>query len=122
MYVSAQPDVEGQVIADVVRVVINHYLVVVPIPVGAIAIIVGSYTEKETAEPEAFAAPTTQVPHVPRADSAGKVTMLPRVVEMIVGIGGAGFMSDPLSVIVNVRSVRVSLRITIIACLCRRTP
>ena len=45
MYVSPQPDVECQVPTDMVRVVINHHLVVVPIPVVAVVIFIGCDTE-----------------------------------------------------------------------------
>jgi hypothetical protein len=38
--VSAQPDVKGQVPVDVVRIVIDHHLVVVPLPAVAVAVFI----------------------------------------------------------------------------------
>src|SRR5882724_10212858 len=48
------------------------------------------------------------MPDMAAAESAGKVAVLPGVIEVIVGIAAAGVMADPLVVGVNVGSVGMS--------------
>ena len=114
MNVGAQPHVERQIPADVVRVVVNHDLVIVPQPVVAEAVIIRGNAEIETAEPEAVASSTAQPPNVAAANSSRKVPVLPRVIEVVVGVPRTGFVSDPFAVGVNVRSIRVPGRIAIV--------
>lgn len=113
MNVGAQPDVERQVPADVVRVVVNHDLVTVPHPVVAEAVVIGGNAEIETAEPEAVARSAGQMPNVAAANSSGKVPVLPRVIDVVVGVSRAGLVPDPFAVGVNVWSIGVPGRIGI---------
>ena len=45
------------------------------------------------------------------SDAAIETAVLPRMVEMIIGIAATGVMTHPLAVVVNVRSFRVALLI-----------
>ena len=114
MDVGAQPDVKTEVPADMVRVFINHHLVGVPEPVVAEAILIGGNTEIETAKPEVFAAPSGQPPDVFAAKASCEVPMLPRMIEVVVHVFGAGGMPNPFPVGVNMRSVWMPCRIVII--------
>src|SRR5208337_4503258 len=111
--VSAQSDVERQIPADVVGIVVNHDLVSVPHPVVAVTVVIRGNAEIETAEPEAIASSAGQMPNVPAANSARKVPVLPRVVEVIVAISRAGFVADPFAVRMDVRSIGVPSRVVI---------
>ena len=108
MNVRAQPDVERQVPSDVVGVLINHDLVTVPEPVVAEAIVIGGNAKIKASKPEALRAATGQDPNVPGAESPGKMSVLPRMIEVIVGVGAAGIVSNPLAIRMNVRRLRVT--------------
>jgi len=105
--VSAQPDVERQIPADVVGVVVNHNLVAVPHPVIAEADVIGCDAEIETAEPEAAGASADQMPYVVPANSARKVAVRPGVIEMVIAVSRTGIVPDPFTVRVDVRSIGV---------------
>ena len=105
MAIGAKANVVGEIPAIVVGIIVDHDLVAVPIPIVAVGIVIGCDAEIETAEPEAFAIAAGDAPFVTAADAAGKAAMLPGTIEMIVGIIAAGFVADPLVIVVNVRSV-----------------
>ena len=111
--VGAQPDVERQIPADVVRVIVDHDLVTVPHPVIAVVVVIGGNAKVETAEPKAIASSTSEMPNVAAANSAAKSPVLPRVIEVIVGVAGSALVSDPFAVVVNVRGLGVPGRIGI---------
>jgi len=115
--VGAQPDVEGQIPAHMVRVFVDHDLVAVPQPVVAIVIIIGSNAEVEPAEPETVTPSARQAPNVMWSKSSRKVPVLPRVIQMVVRVSMAGVMPHPFAIGVNVGSLRVLRRIRVIALL-----
>lgn len=109
--VGAQSDVERQVPADVVRIVVNHNLVTVPHPTVAEANVIGGDTEVEPPKPEATGPSAGQMPNVAAANSARKVAMLPGVIEVVVGITRAGVVTNPFAIGVNVRRIGVPGRV-----------
>jgi hypothetical protein len=106
--VSAEADVVGEVPAVMVWVVIDYDLVGAPVPAVAEAVVSGGYIEIKTAEPEALAVATFDVPHMALADASAEAAMLPGVIKVIVRIIVAGIVAYPLIVAVNVRSFGVA--------------
>jgi hypothetical protein len=107
VHIGTKPDVIRQIPAVMVRVFENRNIVAIPEPVAAIADIEGGYAETKTAKPEQVRASTAEMPHMSAAETAGEVSVLPGMVEMIVRIILAGIVAHPLAVVVNVRSVRM---------------
>lgn len=54
------------------------------------------------------------MPNVATANSAGKVPVLPRVIEVIVGVSRAAIVSNPFAIGVDVRSIGVPGRVAIV--------
>jgi hypothetical protein len=106
--VSTQSDVVSQVPAVVVGIFVNDDVIAVPEPVAAEANVIRSHTEIEAAEPEAVGAASGQMPNVATAEAAGKASVFPGMIKVVVGIVTAGVVSDPFAVGVDVRRVRMS--------------
>lgn len=107
--VGAQPDVIGEIPANVIRVFIDYDLIGVPVPIIAITDVVGSHTKIETAKPEPIRTTSREAPFVALAEATGKVAVLPRMIEMVVWIIGAGVVSNPdVAPCVNVRRIWVA--------------
>ncbi len=111
--VSTQPDVVRQVPAHVVRIIVNHDVVAVPIPVAAVLIIVGGHAEIKAIKPEAAGSSAGQVPAVACTDSAVKVAVRPRMIQVVVRVVVAGVVSHPLAIGVDVWGFRMPGCITI---------
>jgi hypothetical protein len=94
-----------------VRIGIDHHLVLAPNPVAAEAKVKGCDTEIIPPKPETVRPPTRQHPDVLAAKAAVEASMLPRMIEVVVDVSTAGIMSDPFAVGVNVRSVRMPFRV-----------
>src|SRR5271168_1537189 len=107
--VSPQPHVISQVPTHVIRIVINYNLIGIPQPIPAIPQIKRRDAEVEPAEPESRRSPSGQMPHMPATESARKVPVLPRMIQVVVRIVLPGIMSDPLAIRMNVRRVRMTL-------------
>ena len=105
MNVGAEPDVVGQIPADVVRVVVDHDLIAIPEPVAAIFDVVRRDTEVKSTEPEARWASAFNVPNMRPAETAGEVPVLPRTIETIMRIVAAGLVPDPFAVGVNMGDI-----------------
>jgi hypothetical protein len=103
--VYAEADVVCQVPADVVGIFVDDDVVAIPEPAVAKADVVRSDAEIEAAEPEAAGTASGQMPYVAGAETAGKVAVLPRMIEVVVGIVGTGIVADPFAVGVNVGGV-----------------
>ena len=101
--VGAEANVVGEVPTDVVGVFVDDDLVAVPEPTVAEADVIGSDAEIEATEPEAGRTAAGEMPDMAAAKAAGEMAMLPRMIEMIVRIVGAGVMANPLAVVVYVR-------------------
>lgn len=105
VHIGAEPDVVSQVPAIVVGIFVNHDIVAIPKPVPAITDVEGGYAETKTAEPETVRASAAEMPYMATAEAAGEVSMLPGMIEMIVDVGPAGVVADPLAVVMNVGSI-----------------
>jgi hypothetical protein len=106
VHISSEADVIRQIPAYVVRIVVNNDLVRVPQPAIAVGHIKRRHTPIPSVEPEAAWAAADQSPHMLRTEAAGKVAVLPRMVEMIVRVVATGIVTDP-DIAVYVRSGRV---------------
>jgi hypothetical protein len=106
--VGSKPHVVGEVVAFVVGILVDDYVVAIPQPIVAEADVEVCHAEVESAEPEAAGDAPAEVPDVPAAESAGEVAVLPGMIEVIVGIAAAGVVADPFVVGVNVGSVGMS--------------
>jgi hypothetical protein len=101
--VNAQPDVIGQVPANMIRVLIDHNLIRIPTPVITVAVVGWSNAEVEAAKPESFPVSSCQPPDMVTAKATPEPPMLPGMVEVVSGVTAAGVMPDPLAVPVNLR-------------------
>lgn len=123
VYVCAQPNVVGQIPADVVRIVIDDDVVAVPIPIAAITHIVGCNREEKAANAEAPRAAAAQSPYVAATDSSREATVLPRMVEVIMHVRSAGIVPDPTVVLgMHVWCLRMALFVGKCAPLSGRRP
>ena len=105
MDVGSQPDIVGEVPAVVVGIFVDDNVIAVPEPIPAEPDVVGCDAEVETAEPEAAGTASSEMPDVAAAETAGEVTVLPGVIDMVVRIVAASVVTDPLAVGVDMRSV-----------------
>jgi len=93
--VGAESRVVGQVPAVVVGIFVDDDGIAVPEPIRSVVVIVGRNTEVEAAEPETFAVSPAKTEHMAAAKSAGEVAVLPRMIDVIVGIVVAGIVAMP---------------------------
>ena len=106
--VGAEPDVVGEVPADVVGIVVDNDVVVVPAPIVARIVIVLGDAEEEAAEPEAVARSAFNAPNMGASNCAGEAAVFPGMIEMVVTVVAAGVVADPAIVFgVDVRSFGV---------------
>lgn len=117
MAVGAEADVVGEVPAGVVGIVEDGDLVSGPVPIVAIGVISRSDAEIEASEPETRPIAAGYAPNVAAAEAAGETAMLPRMIDVVVGIIAAGVMTDPLAVGMDVRSFGMALFVGVF---CRR--
>ena len=96
-----------------IGVVVYHDLIAVPEPAVTVSNIVWGDAEVEVVEPETAGAASRQMPDVTFSNAAGKVAVLPRVIEVVVGVIAAGFVPDPGTVGMDVWSVGVPLGVVI---------
>jgi hypothetical protein len=106
--VSAQPRVVSEVPAVVIRIFINNDLVSIPEPIIDEAVVVRGNTEIKPADPETVPVPACKPENMLGSEAAGKASVLPGPIEVVVGIIPAGLMSDPGAVSMNVGSFRMS--------------
>ena len=108
MHVGSQANVVRQVISHVVGIVVDDDVIAVPLPVGAGIVIVRSGLKEKPADVEALAIAAMQPPDVMRPEASGEVSVFPGMIEMIVRIAPAGFVSHPVIILgVNVRRRRM---------------
>ena len=108
--VCPQAYVVRQVISHVVWIVIDDDVIAVPHPVGASIVIVRSGLKEESADVETLAIAAMQPPDVTGADGSGEMSVLPGMIEMIVRIAPAGFVSRPSDRSQRVRAAQVDAR------------
>ena len=113
MDVNAEPHVVRKIPAGMVEIFVDHDLVADPVPAVAVSDVRGRHAEVESAEPEAIRAAASEPPDVTGPEAATKVSVLPRMIQMIVAIVAWG-MADPDIPVrsrVNVRRFRMSVLI-----------
>ena len=91
-----------------VGIFIDDDVVAVPEPVAAEADVIGSDAEIEATEPEAVGTAPREMPDVAASEAAGKASVFPGMIEVVMGIVAAGVMADPFAIGMNVRRVRMS--------------
>jgi hypothetical protein len=106
--VGAEAHIVGQVPAIMIRVFIDDDLIVIPKPVVAEIVIVGSHAEVEAIEKEAFSVSTAQAENMTASESARKPSMFKRAIDTIVRVITPRVMADPLIVGMYVGSVGMS--------------
>ena len=112
MHVGSHADVVRQIPSVMVGIFVDNDLIRIPEPIVAVADIVRSNAKVKAAEPETRWAAASKMPDVATTKATGKVTMLPRMVDVVVGIIAAGVMAHPLIVGVDVGSVRMTTFVT----------
>src|SRR5271166_5257126 len=87
-----------------IGIVIDHDVVTVPKPVGRIGQVECRNPKKERAECESIAVSAMNTLNMMGADVSGEVSVLPVMIEMVMGVIAAGVMPDPgIRVAVHVR-------------------
>src|SRR5215469_975720 len=94
-----------------VGVVVDHDVIVVPIPVVNVGDIKGSDAEIVAAEPKAGRPPASQPPHEARPETALEVAVFPRMIQVEAGVVRPFIVSDPFAVLVDMRGLGMSLLI-----------
>jgi hypothetical protein len=97
----------------VVGIVIDHDLVAIPIPVPCVAEIERRNAELEAVKPKAVGTASANAPDMAASEAAGEASMFEGTVEVVASVIPPGVVSNPLAVVVNVRSFGVAGLITI---------
>lgn len=105
MDIGSQPYVVGEIPAGMVGIFVDDNVVGVPKPIVAVANVIGSDAEVESAEPETVGAASSEPPDVTSAKASREMAMLEGMVEVVVGIVGTGVVPDPLAIRVHVRGI-----------------
>jgi hypothetical protein len=95
----------------VVWVVVDHDVIVVPIPVVNVRDIKRGDAEVVPAKPEATRAAASEPPDIARPKASFEVAVFPRMFQVESDVVPALIVSDPFAVLVNVRSLRMALLI-----------
>jgi len=103
--VSAETNVIGEIPSWVIRIFVDDHIVAIPVPAITEGDIVRGYAEIEAVEPEAAGSAAAETPVMRGAEAARKVTMLPRVIEVIVRIIATCVMANPVIAFVHVRGI-----------------
>lgn len=102
MDISTEPDVVGQVPADVVGVFKDRDVVAVPQPVADVAYIEWGDVEVEATKPEPARTATAQTPDMAAAKTTREMIMFPGMVDVEAGVVASLIVAHPLAVVVDV--------------------
>src|SRR5579862_246554 len=92
-----------------IRILVDHHLIAVPVPACDDVVIVGRYVPINVPEPEAFAVSSAQHEDVLRAEAAAEASVRPGLIDMVMRIAGARIVAHPLIVVgVHVRKFRMT--------------
>ena len=111
--IGAESHVVGKVPAWVVGIVVDHDLVVRPIPVIDVVQIKRSHTEVEAVKPKAVGPASADAPDVATAEATGEAAMFEGTIEVVACVVSSSVVSNPLAVVVNVRGFGVALLVAI---------
>ena len=114
MHIDAEAHVIGQIPADVVRILVDDDFIRVPEPAVAESYVGSRDIPVPSIEPEPAGSAACEPPNVPGAKAAGKVTVRPRIVEMVARIVGAGIVTNP-GISIHVRSIGVARLVAVVA-------
>ena len=109
--VGAETNVVGKVKAVVIGVFIDHDVVAIPPPVITESDIKRGNAEIKSAEPETIGTASGEVPDMATTEAASEMAVLPGMVQVVVGIIAAGIVTDPFSIAVDMRGVRMPITI-----------
>ena len=112
MHVDTKPGVVGEIPAEVVGVIVDDDVIVIPIPAVYVSQVERGDAEEICAESEAVWTTTSQSPDVTRANSF-KVSMFPGAVKVKPGIAASGSVSNPFAIFVDMRGFGVSFAVAI---------
>jgi hypothetical protein len=118
--VGSEPDVIGEVPADVIGIGVDDDVVRIPEPAVRETNVVGSDGEVETAEPEAAGTTASEAPHVAAAETAGESAMFPRTFQTVMSVAAAAIVAHPLSIVMHMGSIGVSAPVVEVAVLLDR--
>lgn len=128
MNVCAQARVVRKIPANMVWVLIDHYVVTVPEPVTAIVKVKRRDGEIETAKPEPTRPSADQAPAMVWTEAALEMAMFPGVIDVKAGIIASLVMANPLAVPMDMRSLGMAfviaegcLRTSFVRCFARST-
>lgn len=85
-----------------VRIVVDNDLVTIPVPAVYKLVVVGRHAKEKAIEAESFPVAAAQTPNMSLSESAGKTSMFPRLVNVIMNVASTCVVSDPLIVSMNV--------------------
>lgn len=100
-----------------IGVFVEHDLVGVPVPIGAVAKVGGRDAEIKTSEPETVGAAAFDAENVLRTEAAAEVSVFPGMIQVKARIIAAGIVADPLPIGMDVGSIRVFGHIAVIVLL-----
>lgn len=114
MDIFACADVVSQIPADMVGIVVDHDIVIVPKPVAAIVIVVWRDLEEEATNIEPISTAAAQSPNVPWAKAGSEMPVLPGMVKMIVLVIAARIVANPAVIFsMHVGSFRMAFLVAI---------
>lgn len=119
MDVSSQPDVIGEVPPHVIGIIVNGNVVRIPEPAVSVSEIIRSDRKIKTVEPETIGTSASKAPDMATANAAIKTAMFIAMIKAIMGVTAARLMAYPLSVGMDVGSLRMPLPIAEVAVLFR---
>ena|ERR1700676_347398 len=119
MDVSSQPDVIGEVPPHVIGIIVNGDVVRIPEPAVCVSDIVRGNRKIKTVEPETVGTSAPKTPDMTTANAAIKATVFICVIEPIMRVAAARIVAYPLSVGMDVGSLRMPLPIAEVAVLFR---
>jgi hypothetical protein len=93
--IGAEPNVVGEVPADMVRIGIEHDVVAIPEPVVAVVKVGRGDAEEGAVKAEALASATSETVDVRGAKGAWKMSVFPRPIEVVTCVVSAGIVTDP---------------------------
>src|ERR1700675_2356179 len=117
MDVSSYSDVVRKVPAHVIGIIVEGNVVRIPEPAVCVSEIVRGNRKIKTVEPETVGTSAPKTPDMSTANAAIKTTMFIRVIEPIMRVAAACIVAYPLSVGMDVGSLRVSLPVAEVAVL-----
>ena len=97
----------------VVGGLVDDDLIAVPKPAIAVVEIKWGDAEIESPEPEAARTASGETPDVSATETIGKVSVLPRMIEVEAGVVASLIVPDPFAIVMDVRGFGMALAITV---------